>query len=162
AHRLACLGLLFLPIPERVSAQQATPAKGIDKQAIVIPDGTPWEKLVPPGPASAAKAWTFVEDLDEVPEIALHDPLPATLSKEASPREIAALVAKIRAINRPLPFVPGSSGTSRYPGYTNFPTALHKHRPDLSGLPLRIFGVDEHWWTPRSNGHLFVEIDDIR
>lgn len=162
AHRLAYLGLLLLAPPETASAQEARTAKQAHNQAIIIPEGTPWEKLVPPAPASAAKAWRFVEELDEVPEIALHDPLPATLSKEAAQKEIAVLVAKIRAINRPQSPSPGSSGTAWNPGYTNFPRALHKQRPDLSGLPIRIFGVDELRWIPRSNRHLPEEIDDIR
>jgi hypothetical protein len=83
---------------------------------------TPIKDLLPGSPKAAQRKLRLPsDDLSQVPEVSLHEPLPADMTADKAFQEIGGLIVKINHINKDKP--------------DHFMTVLLGERADLRGLP---------------------------
>jgi hypothetical protein len=120
---LVATGFMACVFAADVQAQKSKPAK-----AEALDPNTPVEKLLPTPPRKQPALEPVVaQDLAEVPELTLHDPLDKILTAAQAREQIANLTARINLLDK-----------KKTDGFI---LALVEHRADLRGLPF-LLGQD--------------------
>jgi hypothetical protein len=120
---LVATGFMACVFAADVQAQKSKPAK-----AEALDPNTPVERLLPASPSKQPRLEPVVtQDLAEVPELSLHDPLDKTLTAAQAQEQIANLTARINLLDK-----------KKTDGFI---LALLEHRADLRGLPF-LLGQD--------------------
>jgi hypothetical protein len=128
------------PLPAQpaqfIAPPQAMPAIPAPRFRITIDPKTPLTDLLPPPPkATAQKPSAFVDDLANVPELMLTEPLANEPDNHKAIEALALQIAKINHLNKEKP--------------DRFMEVLLKERPDLAGLPFQM-GTDCRLSSTRS------------